>query len=91
MKVFSKSDEDVLDYFLDLRRWMPEGDEISGVEVVYDQETTLEFNGFNHSENTIKVWFGGGDPGREYIIKVLATTDGGRVKEINFMLVVTER
>jgi len=37
------------------------------------------------------VWFGGGDPGREYIIKVLATTDGGRVKEINFMLVVTER
>lgn len=91
MKVFKKSDEDVLDYFLDLSNWIPESDAIESVDVVYDTTSTLDYRGHNFSEDSIKVWFGGGTMGNQYIVKVLAHTEGGRTKEINFMLVVTER
>jgi|AntDeeMinimDraft_5_1070356.scaffolds.fasta_scaffold29227_1 hypothetical protein len=91
MKVFKKSDEDRLDYFLDLSEWMPVNDEIESVELVYDKKTALNDYGYNFNSTGIRVWLGDGKAGEQYPIKVLAFTEGGRTKEINFLLVVTEQ
>lgn len=91
MKVFTKADEDVLDYFLDLSNWMPDSDEIESVDVVHDETTALDYQGYNFSETGVKLWFGGGTTGEQYNIKALVHTKAGRTKEVNFIIIAREQ
>lgn len=91
MKVFKKSDEDVLDYDMVLSDWLPEGDTVDSAEVVIDPEADITYQGKQLFDDRVKVWLGGGTSGETYPVKVLVHTEGGRTKEINFILAVTEQ
>lgn len=90
MKVFKKTDESVLDYDILMGAWLPEGDEVDAAEVVYDQESSLVYQGKSLFDDRVKLWFGGGTPGETYKVKVLLHTEGGRTKEVNFIIAITE-
>jgi hypothetical protein len=91
VKVFKKSDEDVLDYDIVLADWLPTGDEVDSATVVYDANSDIVFQGKELFNDRVKVWVGGGTSGNTYPFKVLANTKGGRTKEVNFLIVVTEQ
>lgn len=89
MKVFKKSDEDVLDYDFVFTDWLPEGDTVDDAEVIVPEGIT--YQGKQLFDDRVKVWIGGGTAGNQYAFKLLAHTEGGRTKEINFIIAVTEQ
>lgn len=91
MKIFKKADQDVLDYDLVFTDWLPAGDELDAAAVVYDTTSDIVFQGKELFNDRVKLWIGGGTAGNTYPFKVLATTEGGRTKEINFIIAVTEQ
>jgi len=89
LKVFKKSDEDALDYDIVLTDWLVEGDEVDSVETLFPEG--VEYRGKTLFVDRVKVWVGGGTSGETYPIKVLVHTEGGRTKEVNFIIAVTEQ
>ena len=89
MDIFVKQPADILDYGVDLTKWLVTGDTVngatatvapSGLTIAVTQETTSE----------PKVWVSGGLTGTEYQITLTVVTTGGRTKEFEFKLVVDE-
>lgn len=91
MKVFKKSDEDVLDYDIDMSDWLEDGDEVDAADVVYDRGSDIEYRGKMLFVDRVKIWIAGGVAGETYPIKVLVHTEGGRIKEVNLIIAVTEQ
>lgn len=88
MKVFKKSDEDVLDYDIVMTYWLSDGDVVSSADITVPDG--IDYLGHAILDDKVKVWIGGGTVDEEYAFKVLVTTYGGRTKEVNFIMVVTE-
>jgi len=89
MQKFSKQPADVLDYTIDLTNWMVSGDSVTGATAVITpagpsvsvtQGATIQ----------PKFWVSGGINGTQYKVTATITTNGGRTKEVDFKLVVTE-
>jgi len=89
MNIFSQQPLDVLDYGVDLTKWLNAGDSVtsatatstpSGLTTFVTQETTSE----------PKVWVSGGVNGSVYKITMGIVTLGGRTKEFEFKLAVEE-
>lgn len=90
MKVFVKKNGDILDYDIDLSKWIVEGDEIDAADVVYDQNSAIEYNGKTLFADRVKIWVGGGIVGESYNFDVFVHTEGGRTKEVNIMITVID-
>jgi len=89
MKIFAQQPLDILDYGINLTKWLTEGDNVisataysspTGLNIVVTQETT----------NTPKVWISGGVDGVEYKVSATVITNGGRTKEFDFKIAVVE-
>tara|TARA_R110002124_G_scaffold235155_1_gene400544 strand:- start:252 stop:524 length:273 start_codon:yes stop_codon:yes gene_type:complete len=89
MNIFSQQPADVLDYGVDLTKWLVSGDTVnqatvkvspSGLNAVVTQENTSE----------PKVWLSGGVDDVEYQVTLTVITTGGRTKEFEFKLAVVE-
>lgn len=88
MKSFQKQPADHLDYTVDLRRWLPEGDTITAVDTNVPAgliETSLDIY-----DRETRVWIQGGTDGEVYKVEITVTTAQGRVKEVEFLIVVVE-
>ena len=82
MKKFNKQPADVLDYTVDLTNWMVSGDTItpSGPSIAVTQGASTQ----------PKIWVSGGTNGKQYKVTTTIVTNGGRTKEIDFNVLVTE-
>ncbi len=79
---------ETLDYDIDFSDWLPAGDVITTVQLSVDQAgLTLSYA---LQSPKVKVWCSGGTNGITYKITVKATTNDGRVKEVEFKLKVKD-
>lgn len=90
MKVFLKADGDIVDYDIDLSKWLVEGDEVDGATVIYDETSDIQYNGKTLFADRVKLWIGGGTAGQNYEFQVLVDTEAGRRKEVNMIISVQE-
>lgn len=101
MERFDKQPADVLDYDIDLRRWfktLPNDEVVAAAVEVTEGDGVLVAGPAPHPEavifgdarQQIKVWLGAGTDGVTYKLRVTATTQQDRVKEIDFKLRVRE-
>ena len=88
MKIFRKQPKDRLDYDILFHRWMPKGDAIASVDI--DTPEGITFVGSSNTEDAVKVWVRGGESGNSYPFALRITTEQGRIKEVDFMIVVVE-
>jgi len=80
-----KGPADVLDFDIDLSRWLPEGDYIQSAICSVDPDSDdFAASNVQWSVNVIKVWLSGGTDGATYSVDVVATTSQGRIKTICF-------
>jgi hypothetical protein len=86
---FDKQPRELLDYDIDLSRWMPDGDHAVSAQVFIDDGLTLEATIITATQ--VKLWISGGTDGENYLIAVLTTTSGGRLKEVDIEIRVRER
>lgn len=105
MKTFLKQPREVIDYEVSFRNYFKKfvGDEINTVEVTVrdieggvaalvigpDALPDYELPGTN--PQYCKVWIGGGESLRTYIVSVLITTNAGRAKELDFKVKVVDQ
>jgi hypothetical protein len=92
---YDKQPGEKLDYDIDFSDWIPSGDTIVSaivsVEIqpdallVADTPATIQPGG-----KAVKVWIQAGTSGKTYQVNVVATTAGGRIKEVEFRVRVKE-
>lgn len=92
---FDKQPGEKLDYDIDFSDWIPSSDQIVSaivaVEIapdaalLVDSPATIQPGG-----KAVKVWVEAGTHGKTYQVNVVATTSGGRIKEVEFRLRVKE-
>ncbi len=87
MDRFTKQPNDVLDYTIDLTKWMASGDTVSS-STASASPSGLTVSVTNGTTSSPKVWASGGTDGKEYQITLTVVTTGGRTKEFEFKLVV---
>jgi len=89
MNIFSQQPADILDYGVDLTKWLVTGDTVisstvsvspSGLDAVVTQGTTSQ----------PKAWISGGVDDTEYQVTLTVITNGGRKKEFEFKIAVVE-
>lgn len=90
MQTYTKQPLDQLDYDVNLTRWLPDGDTITDATASLDVDGELVVVSVQFVDGIVKVWLSGGVNGKTYIITVLVSTAGGRVKEVEFKLRVKE-
>lgn len=90
MQTYTQQTRDELDYDVDFTRWLPDGDTITSATAAPHIEGELEVVAAQAVGGVVKVWIKGGVDGKTYIITVLISTEGGRVKEIEFKLRVKD-
>jgi len=89
MDIFVKQPADTLDYGVDLTKWLSTGDAVSGATAtVSPSGLTISVLQAATSEPT--VWASGGVDGTSYQITLTVVTTGGRTKEFEFKIVVSE-
>jgi len=86
---YTKQPAEVLDYDVDCSPWLIANDNISTVDIVIDG-TGLVNSNKSISSNRFKVWLTGGTNGTFYKITATITTDGGRVKQVEFKVKVKD-
>jgi len=89
MDRFTKQPNDVLDYTVDLTKWMASGDTVSSATAAVSP-SGLTISVTNGTTSEPKVWASGGANGTEYQITLTVVTTGGRTKEFEFKIVVAE-
>ena len=89
MNTFTKQPADVLDYGVDLTKWLVTGDTVSSATAAVSP-SGLTISVTNGTTSEPKVWASGGDDGTEYQITLTVVTTGGRTKEFEFIIVVAE-
>ena len=90
MDSFDKQPGDVLDYGVDLTKWLVTGDTVvDAVASVTPSSLSVEVT----DEDTVipKVWVSGGINNVVYQITLKVTTAVGRIKEFEFKIRVVER
>lgn len=90
MDIFVKQPADVLDYGVDLTKWLVTGDTVSSSSAAVSP-SGLTISVTNGTTSEPKVWASGGVDGTEYQITLTVVTTGGRTKEFEFKLVVVEQ
>jgi D-hexose-6-phosphate mutarotase len=89
MQKFNKQPADVLDYTIDLTNWMVSGDTVTSTgAVISPAGATVTVTQSDSSQP--KVWVSGGAHGSQYKVTATIITNGGRTKEVDFKVVVTE-
>jgi hypothetical protein len=86
---FNKQPAEVMDYDIDFTKWMVEGDSIVAALATVDNPG-LTITQTLITTPVVKVWVSGGTTSNTYKITVIATSTGGRVKEVEFKLKVKE-
>lgn len=96
LSVRKRADER-LDYDVLFDRWLSDDDTIQSAEAVAqiksndpDAVTDLAVDSVQVFDTTVKVWLSGGTAKKTYQILVTASSQDGRVKEIPFIIRVTE-
>lgn len=87
MKQFVKQPNDHLDYDIDLSDWLAPGDKVQSVTV--DAPEGIEITQKQFEDARVKLWIKGGVTGQSYKFSPLIYTQS-RVKEVDFMIIVTE-
>lgn len=85
---FRQQPADTLDYDIDFSQWLPPGDVITAATVAVEPTSMTVTRVI--SSPRVKVWCSEGDNGVSYKITVTATTNDGRVKQVEFKLKVRE-
>ena len=89
MDIFVKQPADVLDYGVDLIKWLVSGDSVTGATpAVSPSGLTIAVTGPTTTQPT--VWASSGADGTTYQITLTVVTAGGRTKEFEFQIKVTE-
>lgn len=83
-----KGSEDRLDYDVDFRKWIPDGDRIMSA-VASSSSENVSVTDYVIDTPTVKLWIEGGEPGETAIIRAKITTQQGRIKEVCFRLRIT--
>lgn len=76
------------DYDIDFSQFFPADDTIVAAAVSVTPTGPLVTRAFQG--NTVKVWFSEGTDGTTYKVTVLATTNDGRIKEVELKVKVKE-
>lgn len=89
MKKFNKQPADVLDYTVDLTNWMVSGDTVTSTNAsITPSGPSIEVT--QGASSQPKIWVSGGTNGKQYKVTTTIVTNGGRTKEIDFNVLVTE-
>lgn len=96
MFYLSKQPREETTFAVDLAgfREVQQGEKIKTVEVLCTlggEEAEDIVVSSSHTDSVVKVRVAGGDDGKKYLIEILATTDGGHVRETDVLLEVRER
>lgn len=95
IKKFQQDPDEILDYSVDWRPWLADGDVISGVNVSLSEEsmTDLVINEplpqFTTTHTT--VWISGGTVGETYTVSIRVTTNGGRTGDRSIDITIREK
>lgn len=97
---FKKQPVEVLDYDVDFSEYLSDGDTLlsTGNPAIPDPynitvdkpELVVESAFVINNDKTIKVWVTGGVNGVKYKITITATTNAGRVKQVEFVIQVKD-
>lgn len=94
MLALRKKPADQLDYDVEFERWLSDDDSVQSADAVAstvdDDAAPLVVESVQLFGTVVKVWISGGSAGESYEINVTATTADGRVKEVCFIIRVTE-
>lgn len=95
LETYDKQPGERLDYDIDFSDWIPSSDTIISAVVsvelapdlllVADTPALIQPGG-----KSVKVWVEAGTSGKTYQVNVVATTAGGRIKEVEFRIHVKE-
>lgn len=86
---FEKQPDEVLDYDIDFAEWIPDGDVVSSATIT-SSPAGLTVGTVGVFGSYLKVWISEGVDGTTYKLEVTATTQGGRVKQAEFLMKVRE-
>lgn len=90
MDIFEKAASALLDYDIDLSRWLADGDTIADVVTsVEPAESMVVASGVNILSDSIKVWVADGIPGKTARVRAFVTTGQGRKDPFDFLIRVT--
>lgn len=67
-------------------RWLPDSDTITDATA---EAEGIEIESVQLFGQTVKVWLSGGEVSKSYEVRVVVTTDQGRIKETCFQVRVT--
>lgn len=70
-------------------RWLVEGDHIVSANAEADSDE-LDIESVQVFDEIVKVWISGGLNGRSYTVKVIVTTDQGRIQTACFRVRVSD-
>lgn len=89
---FIKQPADVVDYDVDFgTEWLPTGDKLASASAsVTPSGLTLGSTIIDVTETVVKQWVSGGTAGTTYKVEITATTDAGRVKQVEFKVKLKE-
>lgn len=96
---FYKQPAETLDFDIDFSEFLSDGDSLvttgnppvpSPLSVVVDQDGLTLGPTYVLAGNTIKQWLSGGTDGVKYKITLTATSNAGRVKQVEFVVRVKD-
>lgn len=86
---FTKQPSERQDYDIDYRAWLTQCAD-TAVSYSADVESGMTLNHSTLVDGVVKVWLSGGTSGSRYKVTVSITTAGGRVHEVEIVIVVKE-
>ena len=88
----TKQPLDRIDFDVDFSEWLTErGGDALGTVAGKVSDPALLLIGRSHDGSKVKQWIEGGEDGGIYTVTLTATTNGGRVKEVEIRVRVRER
>ena len=104
MSAFSKQPREVLDYDVDMSRFLADvpGDDIQSVQIIVESDEsppTLVIGPEPHpnylligdTPTRFKVWIGGGTEYKDYKVSCVVKTEQDRTKEVDFVIRVRDK
>ena len=87
MDIFEKPASALLDYDIDLSRWLPDGDTVvSAVPTIEPIESMVAAVGVNILPDSLKVWVADGIKGKTAKVSVFVVTEQGRKDPFEFLI-----
>lgn len=85
-----KQPADVLDYDIDYRDWLTEGDNVQSTTVTVSPSGELSVDSIFNNDPVVKIWVSGGNDKTTYKLTVTTSTADGRVKQDEFKIKVKD-